>query len=32
MTFPDENYIREIFCVMYVDLYQFWLLKSGDEN
>ena len=23
---------REIFCVTYVDLYQFWSLESGDEN
>ena len=30
-TFSDENYTREIFCVTYVDLYQYWSLKSGDE-
>ena len=27
-TFSDEN---ETFCVTYIDLYQFWSLKSGDE-
>ena len=31
MTFSDENWTREIFCVTYVDLYLFWSLKSGDE-
>ena len=28
-TFADEY---EIVCITYIDLYQFWSLKSGDEN
>ena len=30
-TFSGENYTCEMFYVRYVDLYQFWSLKSGDE-
>ena len=28
----DRKIFVKIFCVTYIDLYQYWSLKSGDKN
>ena len=32
MTFSDKNQVRKIFCVMYINLYQFLVAKVWWQN